>query len=206
MPFPGGTQGGHDDSQHQGSAKKAILSGVASLDATTHVPLAQLTVGTASGIATLDASSHVPAAQLALAELLANKNAVSGYAGLDANSRVAEANSFMAVPSVGVGKSLDTEYTNGTRPRLIIVGLNCNVGATGASKAAVAVSMKNGAGAYWDNYYNAGLNRTEAALPANTSIDIVVVRIIPANWSYRLTVDLSNTGAVSITKWDEVDL
>jgi hypothetical protein len=33
MPFPGGTQGSHDDGQHQGSAKRNTLNGVMGLDA-----------------------------------------------------------------------------------------------------------------------------------------------------------------------------
>lgn len=62
MPFGFGSGGAHDDNLHQGSAKKAIASGVASLDAT----------------------AKVPDAQIAQAEFLANKGIANGYAGLDA--------------------------------------------------------------------------------------------------------------------------
>jgi hypothetical protein len=42
MPFSIGGGGAHDDTSHQGSAKKAIASGVASLDAGTLIPAAQV--------------------------------------------------------------------------------------------------------------------------------------------------------------------
>jgi len=57
----------HDDNMHTGSAKR----------------------GVANGLGSLDALGHTTPAEMILAELLANKNAAAGYAGLDASSLLA---------------------------------------------------------------------------------------------------------------------
>lgn len=84
MPFPGGTQGAHDDGQHQGSAKRDAANGVAGLNASAKVPDANLEspVGTHAALT----STHGGVLQTA-----AMKDVASGIAGLDASSLVAEA-------------------------------------------------------------------------------------------------------------------
>ena len=67
MPFAMGAQGTHDDSSHQGSAKRDV----------------------ALGVAALDAVGQILATELPAVELTTNKDAASGYAGLDASSLLA---------------------------------------------------------------------------------------------------------------------
>ncbi len=92
MPFAIGGGGAHDDTAHQGSAKKGVASGVASLDAASKVVQNPVSRGAASGVASLDASSKV----------------IEDHVVVN--------------PAYPGGRALDTVYQNTTgRPLLVIV-------------------------------------------------------------------------------------
>lgn len=84
-PFPGGTGGAHDDSQHQGSAKRNGASGVKGIDAASNLTpqvvmddIDAAILNAANGIAGLNAAGQVAIANLPV-------NVASGIIGLDTN-------------------------------------------------------------------------------------------------------------------------
>lgn len=175
----------HQDDLHTGSAKRAQANGVASLDA----------------------AGKVPIAEVGAVELTSNKNVASGYAGLDVNTRVAQSNSFLAVPSVATGKLIDTEYQNGNRPRLVSIHVILNIGTTNTSMALAYLCIKNAAGvALGDNNHGVGLNTWAVAAIVNFGISAVITRIIPANYYYKLISSVTATGTITVSLWDETNL
>jgi hypothetical protein len=114
MPFPGGTQGAHDDTQHQGSAKRDTTNGVAGIDGSGYVeaPAAYLSLTRSVGnylgildrtsgdvanrflrIGSADFQGFIKEANVdQRIQTASMKNIASGIAGLDASALVAVAN------------------------------------------------------------------------------------------------------------------
>lgn len=228
MPFQIGSVGLHDDISHYGSAKRDAVNGVAPIDNLGNVlakgPAIYLTRDGAEalyirdritgedvlGISRSGANNYVgyilETTGWKKIQMESMKNVASGIAGLDASSRVAQTNSFLAAPSLGTGKAKDTEYQAGARPRLVTISLYCNIGSTGTSIAAAELATRATTGVTVENPIPLGINTGSAAMTANTNVTVVITRIIPTNWFYILTSMISGTGSISVIAWDEVDL
>ncbi len=64
MPFASSATRIHDDTYHTGSAKRGAANGVAPLDASAEVPMANLKTGGANELCALDGSGKVPVSNL----------------------------------------------------------------------------------------------------------------------------------------------
>ncbi len=65
MPFASSATRIHNDDYHTGSAKRGAANGVAPLDASAEVPMANLKTGGANELCALDANARVPFTELA---------------------------------------------------------------------------------------------------------------------------------------------
>ncbi|RLI83826.1 MAG: hypothetical protein DRP01_08800 [Archaeoglobales archaeon] len=83
MPFATSGLAEHDDSLHTGSAKRGAANGVAPLDASAEVPMANLKTGGANELCTLDANAKVPIANLNILAALADGKITAWDAGSD---------------------------------------------------------------------------------------------------------------------------
>ncbi len=74
MPFASSATRIHDDDYHTGNAKRGAANGVAPLDASAEVPMANLKTGGANELCALDASAKIPVSNLPSVDITSTGN------------------------------------------------------------------------------------------------------------------------------------
>ena len=111
------------------------------------------------------------------------------------------------IVQLSIVKTINTEYRNGTRARVVTISIFLGIGATNTSLAGVYLATKATAGVTTsDQYTIAMLNVTTVPFIANYGEFVTISLVIPANYYYKLISEVSGTGLVIIQKWHEAEL